>query len=90
VQKQAVFADVVADIYQNQNDTVKKLSLANGLSRNNLRNPLNIDLNLAKKTAKWVPKLIIIKMQIEKEGLTRRSWRCSTKTLRLCCGTLLP
>jgi hypothetical protein len=42
---------------------VRRLALAHGVSKNTIHYTLHQDLNLSKKSARWVPKLLTDKMK---------------------------
>ena len=66
VRNPAFVADVAADIEKNRRVTVRKLALAHGVSTNTIHNTLHKDLNLSKKSARWVPKLLTDEMKMER------------------------
>jgi hypothetical protein len=51
-------ADVAANIEKDRRVTVRRLALAHGVSKNTIHSMLQQDLNLSKKSARWVPKLL--------------------------------
>jgi hypothetical protein len=46
--------------------TVRKLALAHGVSKNTIHNTFHKDLNLSKKSARWVPKLLTDERKMER------------------------
>jgi histone-lysine N-methyltransferase SETMAR len=62
----AFIADVAADIENDRRVTVKKLAHAYGVSRRTIHLTLKNDLNLSKKSARWVPKLLTEDMKKER------------------------
>ena len=55
VRSPAFVADIAADIKKDRRVTIRKLALAHGVSTCTIQNTLHKDLNLAKKSARWVP-----------------------------------
>jgi hypothetical protein len=52
----AFIADAAAAIEKDQRLTVRRLALVHGVSKNSIHHMLKEDLNLSKKSAKWVHK----------------------------------
>jgi histone-lysine N-methyltransferase SETMAR len=63
-QTPAFITDVTADIEKDWCVTVRKLALAHVVSKNTIHNTLHKDLNLQKKSARWVPKLLTDEMKM--------------------------
>ncbi len=59
-------ADVAAAIEKDQRQTVRRLAQAHGVSKNTIHHTLKEDLNLSKKSARWVPKLLTDEMKKER------------------------
>ncbi len=62
----AFIADVAAAIEKDRRQTVRRLPLAHGVSKNTIHHTFKEDLNLSKKSARWVPKLLTEKMKKER------------------------
>ena len=66
VRNPAFVADIAADVEKNRRVTVRKLALAHGVSNRTIHSTLHKDLNLAKKSARWVPKLLTEAMKMDR------------------------
>jgi hypothetical protein len=66
VQKLAFITNVATDIKKHWRVTVRKLDPGHGVWRNTIHNTLHKALNLSKKSARWVPKLLIDEMKLER------------------------
>jgi histone-lysine N-methyltransferase SETMAR len=55
-----------AAIEKDRRLSVRRLALAHGVSKNTIHNTLKEDLNLSKKLARWVPKLLTEEMKKER------------------------
>jgi histone-lysine N-methyltransferase SETMAR len=53
-------------LLKDQRVTVRRLALAHGVSKNTIHSMLKEDLNLSKKSARWVPKLLTEEMKKER------------------------
>ncbi len=62
----ALIADVAADIEIDRRVTLNKLARAHGVSKRTINLTLRHDLNLTKKSARWVPKLLTEEMKKER------------------------
>jgi hypothetical protein len=65
----AFIADVATDIEKDRRVTMRKLrklALGHGVLKNTIHNTLHQDLNLSKKSAGWVPKLLTDEMKMER------------------------
>jgi histone-lysine N-methyltransferase SETMAR len=67
VRQPAFIADVAATIKENRRLSVRKLASTYGVSNNTIHNTLQKDLNLSKKSARWVPKLLTDNMKLERK-----------------------
>jgi hypothetical protein len=59
-------ANVVVEVASNRHVTIRKLAQAHGVSTKMIHATLNEDLNLSKKSARWVPKLLTEEMKNER------------------------
>jgi histone-lysine N-methyltransferase SETMAR len=62
----AFITDVAADIEIDRRVTLNKLAKAHGVSKRTINLTLRHDLNLTKKSARWVPKLLTEEMKKER------------------------
>jgi hypothetical protein len=62
----AFIADVTADIEIDRRVSLNKLARAHGISKRTINLTLRHDLNLTKKSARWVPKLLTEEMKKER------------------------
>jgi histone-lysine N-methyltransferase SETMAR len=62
----AFIADVATAIEKDRRQTVRRLTLVHGVSKNTIHHTLTQDLNLSKKSARWVPKLLTEEIKKEK------------------------
>lgn len=67
IRQPAFIADVATAINGNRRLTVRKLASTYGVSNNTIHNTLHKDLNLSKKSARWVPKLLTDDMKLERK-----------------------
>ncbi len=64
--KRTLIADVAADIENDRRAALNKLARAHGVSKRTINLTLIHDLNLTKKSARWVPKLFTDNMKKER------------------------
>ncbi len=62
----AFMANVAANIKKNRQVTLNKLAQAHGVSIRTLNLTIRHELNLTKKSARWVPKLLTVDMKKER------------------------
>jgi [histone H3]-lysine36 N-dimethyltransferase SETMAR len=66
VRDPAFIADVATAVKENRRVTVRKLASTFGVTKNTIHRTLRKDLNLSKKSARWVPKLLTDEMKMER------------------------
>jgi plasmid maintenance system antidote protein VapI len=64
VRKPVFIANVTTDIKEDRRVMARKLALAYGVSKNTIHNILHKDLNLSKKSARLVPRLLTDEMKM--------------------------
>jgi len=69
VKNLAFVADIAAAIKKDRRVTIRNLALALGVSTCTIQNTLHKDLNMVKKSARWVPKLLNDQQKRESEKL---------------------
>jgi hypothetical protein len=62
----AIIAAVAADVAEDRHVSVKDLASVHGVSVGTMFNILSDDLGLVKKSARWVPKLLIEEQKLER------------------------
>jgi hypothetical protein len=65
----AFVADIAIAIKKERRVTIRNLALAHGVSTCTIQNTLHKDLNMVKKNARWVPKLLNDQQKRESEKL---------------------
>jgi hypothetical protein len=66
IRSPAFIAAVATTIEQDRRQTVRRLTQAHGVSKNTIHHTLKEDLNLSKKSARWVHKLLTDEMKKER------------------------
>ncbi len=66
IRSPAFIANVAAAIEKDRRLMARRLATAHGVSKNTIHHTLKEDLNLSKKSARWVPKLLTEEMKKER------------------------
>jgi hypothetical protein len=66
IRNSAFVADIAAEVKSDRRVTVRKLARVHGVLTRTIHATLHDDLNLSKKSARWVPKLLSDNMKKER------------------------
>jgi hypothetical protein len=73
IRNSAFVTDIAAEVESNRRVTVRKLARNHGMSTRTIHEMLHGDLNLSKKSAIWLPKLLSDDMKKERRSVRRHS-----------------